>query len=82
LSSVAHALRSVLVTDRGEVVAELSAPGTVASDSTLPAGLAALAKRGLATLGAPNDPRLYAARRAVPGLRPVSELLDEVRGTR
>jgi prevent-host-death family protein len=73
---------SVLVTDRGEVIAELSAPGTAASDSTVPAGLAALARRGLATLGAPNDPELYPAQRAVPGLRPVSELLDEARGTR
>ena len=73
---------SVLVTDRGEVVAELSAPGAAASDSTVPAGLAALARRGLATLGAPNNPKLYPAQRAVPGLRPAGELLDEVRGTR
>ena len=71
---------SVLVTDRGEARAELLAPGTVASDSTVPAGLAALAKCGLATLRAPNDPGPYPVQRAVPGLRPVSDLLDEVRG--
>jgi prevent-host-death family protein len=73
---------SVLVTDRGEVVAELSAPGASSSASTVPAGLAALARRGLATLGAPNQPELYPAQRAVSGLRSAGELLDDVRGTR
>jgi antitoxin (DNA-binding transcriptional repressor) of toxin-antitoxin stability system len=39
---------SVLVTDRGEVVAEFSPPTRGAADTSLPAGLLALARRGLA----------------------------------
>jgi len=48
---------SVLVTDRGEVVAELQPPGHGQSDTSVPPGLLALAKRGTATLGSPGSPR-------------------------
>lgn len=72
----------VLVTDRGQVVAELSPPGRTAVDRAAPVGLAALARRGLLSLGAPNDsasypelPRLLQQRRA-------AQLLDEERGSR
>jgi antitoxin (DNA-binding transcriptional repressor) of toxin-antitoxin stability system len=51
----------VLVTDRGEVVAELSPPGHTAADISVPPGLAALARRGLATLGSRGDVTLYPA---------------------
>lgn len=49
----------VLVTDRGEIVAEITAPGQGAADTSIPPGLAALAKRGLATVGARGDVTLY-----------------------
>src|SRR5256885_6632468 len=38
---------SVLVTNRGEVVAELAPPGHTTADGEVPAALVALAKRGL-----------------------------------
>jgi prevent-host-death family protein len=50
---------SVLVTDRGEVIAELTPPGHGASDPSVSPGILALAQRGLATVGAPVDPGLY-----------------------
>lgn len=74
---------SVLVTDRGEVVAELIPPGLGATDASLPAGLIALARRGLLTVGAlaaaaapyPTLPRALKRSRA-------AQLLDEERGPR
>jgi prevent-host-death family protein len=86
LSEVVRAVRAgehVLVTDRGTVVAELVPPGRHRTDPGVPPGLARLAERGIARLGAPNDPALYR------GLRPlrrklaaVARLLDEERGPR
>ena len=73
---------SILVTDRGEVVAELGPPGQAAAAEDVPPGLAALAKRGLVTLGGPNDPSLY---RDLPRVRlrgSSAELLDAERGER
>jgi prevent-host-death family protein len=43
---------SVLVTDRGEVVAELLPPGQGLDESGVPSGLTALAGGGQPTLGA------------------------------
>ena len=76
---------SVLVTDRGEVVAELLPPGQAQGDPSVPAGLQSLIKRGLLTLGAPGAetepypalPRTQGKRRPI-----VAQLLDEERGTR
>ena len=72
---------SVLVTDRGEVVAELTPPGQGTADDAVPAALVALAKRGLATVGAPADASLYPA---LPRRRKrkvtAAKLLDEERG--
>jgi prevent-host-death family protein len=75
---------SVLVTDRGQVVAELQPPGQIQGDPSVPAGLQSLAKRGLLTLGTPAGADLYpllprgqAARR-----HSVAQLLDDERGTR
>ena len=51
---------SVLVTDRGTVVAELRPPGTGA-ESTHHPGLARLARSGQLTIGGENDPSLYVA---------------------
>jgi antitoxin (DNA-binding transcriptional repressor) of toxin-antitoxin stability system len=75
---------SVLVTDRGEVVAEFSPPGRVSSDTSLPAGLLTLARRGLVTLGdARGNGDIY---RALPrphrGRRSIAQFLDEERGPR
>ena len=74
---------SVLVTDRGEVIAEFSPPGRVQADASVPAGLLGLARRGLLTLGSPRDDSVYVALpRARRGRRSASELLDEERGSR
>jgi antitoxin (DNA-binding transcriptional repressor) of toxin-antitoxin stability system len=73
---------SVLVTDRGEVVAELAAPGHGATDLGLPPGLRALSRSGLVTLGAATTVDLYPAfpRTRRPGC--ATALLDEERGSR
>ena len=74
---------SLLVTDRGEVVAEFSPPGHGQVDDSVPAGLLALAKRGIATLGASGDAALYKALpRKRRGKRTAAQLLDEERGSR
>jgi len=75
---------SVLVTDRGEVVAELLPPGQGQGDPSVPVGLQALVKRGLLTLGAPAGTKLYPALPRADGVRRpiVARLLDEERGTR
>jgi len=75
---------SVLVTDRGEVVAELLPPGLGRSDPSVPVGIQSLARRGLLTLGAPAGTGLYPAllRKQGGRRRSVAQLLDEERGTR
>jgi antitoxin (DNA-binding transcriptional repressor) of toxin-antitoxin stability system len=72
----------VLVTDRGEVVAEIRPPAASGGDVTIDDSLAALARRGLLTPGAPNDPSVYRRfdRPARSGL--AGRLLDEERGAR
>ncbi|HEV2425957.1 MAG TPA: type II toxin-antitoxin system prevent-host-death family antitoxin [Terriglobia bacterium] len=85
LSEYVREVRSgegVLVTDRGEVVAELIPKGQGNNRQDVSSGLAALARRGQVTPGAPNRrqayprlPRLLKQRRAL-------ELLDEERGSR
>jgi antitoxin (DNA-binding transcriptional repressor) of toxin-antitoxin stability system len=74
----------VLVTDRGEVVAEFLPPGQGQSDPSVPAGLQSLLKRGLLTLGAPAVMDLYPAllRKQVERRRSAAQLLDEDRGSR
>ena len=73
---------SVLVTDRGEVVAELGPPGLRTAPSDHPAGLQALARRGLATLGQPDESYDYPAlRRALKSGR-AAALLAAERGDR
>jgi antitoxin (DNA-binding transcriptional repressor) of toxin-antitoxin stability system len=74
---------SVLVTDRGEVVAEFSPPTRGVSDTSLPAALLALARRGLATLGTPSDGDCYKALpRSRRGRRSAAQLLEDERGSR
>ncbi len=74
---------TVLVTDRGEIVAELSAPGTSKSDPSVPPGLVALVRRGLATVGSAASPDLYQPLpRKRRGKLTATQLLDEERGSR
>jgi antitoxin (DNA-binding transcriptional repressor) of toxin-antitoxin stability system len=73
---------SVLVTDRGEVVAEMKQPSRLAYAPHIPPGLADLAARGKVRLGGKNDPAVY---RKLPRItRPgtARRLLDEDRGER
>jgi antitoxin (DNA-binding transcriptional repressor) of toxin-antitoxin stability system len=73
----------LLVTDRGEVIAELSPPGQGGADASVPPGLAALARRGLLTLGVRTTvsayPPLPRRRRTT---HRAAQLLDEERGPR
>lgn len=69
----------VLVTDRGVVVAELRPPTPPEMRAGVHPGLAALARRGLLTLGQPNSAGLY---EPVPPLMApggAAELLAEAR---
>ena len=73
----------VLVTDRGEVIAEITAPGQASADRSVPAGLAALARRGLVTLGVAPEAEVYVPlprRRA--RKRTAAQLLNDERGDR
>jgi antitoxin (DNA-binding transcriptional repressor) of toxin-antitoxin stability system len=85
LSDYVRRVRSgevVLVTDRGQVVAELGPPGHATSDSAIPVGLRALAKRGLVTLGAGGGANLYEALPRTQRRKTSStQLLDEERGS-
>lgn len=81
----ARAGENILVTDRGQVVAELSPPGQDSGDPSVPPGLLALARRGLITVGAPGSRDLYPAiprSRHHKGRRTASQLLREERGDR
>ena len=75
---------TVLVTDRGEVVAELLPPGQRQGDPSVPAGLQSLVRRGLLILGTPAGTNLYPAllRKQGERRRSVAQLLDEERGSR
>lgn len=85
LSEYVREVRSgegVLVTDRGEVVAELIPPGQVTDWRRLPSGLVALAKSGRLTLGADNDGAAYPKLSRLLKRHRAAELLDEERGIR
>jgi len=70
---------SLLVTDRGEVVAELGPPGRTAHDSAGSAGLASLARKGGVTLAA-SEPQDYPALPRALRTRRAAQLLDDERG--
>jgi antitoxin (DNA-binding transcriptional repressor) of toxin-antitoxin stability system len=73
---------SVLVTDRGEVIAEVSPPGQVRGDPSVPVGLLQLARQGLLTPGSPSVGSLYKALpRRRRGKTSSAQLLDAERGT-
>lgn len=76
---------SVLVTDRGTVVAELRPPGSAASEVTadpVTSRLNELARQGRAVVAAPHDPALYEVRSAALPEGTVADLLDAERGGR
>jgi prevent-host-death family protein len=77
--------QGVLVTDRGQVVAKLTPPGqgAIYRSTSVPAGLLALGRRGLVTIGAASRSDLYPALPRSPRRRrPSARLLDEERGDR
>ena len=72
----------LLVTDRGEVVAELIPPGQRIGERGVPSGLVALAKRGHLTLGASNEAALYPKLPPLLKRHRIAALLHEERGVR
>jgi len=75
--------RHVLVTHRGEIVAELSPPGEApVTRGAVPEALAVLARRGLVTLAPERNANKTPYPELAPALRPgrVAELLDDERG--
>lgn len=71
---------SVLVTDRGEVVAELVPPGSGNDKRGAPSGLLVLARKGKVTLGGANAKALYPEVAPLLKRHRATELLDEERG--
>ena len=83
LSEYVREVRSgeaVLVTDRGEVVAELIPPGQGGDERGVPSELVALARRGQLTLGVSNDAAVYPKLPRLLKRRKAAELLNEERG--
>ena len=72
---------SVLVTDRGQPVAELRPVASEARGGFRRLSMDDLVRSGLLTPGKPNHPKLYPPMSRV-GRRSSAELLDEERGPR
>ena len=72
----------LLVTDRGEVVAELHPPGSRGGALEGFPGLAALARQGVASLGGTNEPGLYEPFTPAAPAGTAAALLDAERGER
>lgn len=71
-----------LVTDHGQVVAQLCPPGSDALRSVPYPGLVELARQGRARLGAPNRPELYPERPVRMPDGTSAALIDEDRNRR
>ena len=85
LSEFVREVRSgeaVLVTDRGEVVAELVPPGESSRDPQTPPALAALVKSGQVTVGISNDAGAYPKLPRLVERGHAARLLNEERGNR
>jgi|SRR6516162_6304701 prevent-host-death family protein len=83
LSEYVREVRSgeaVLVTDRGEVVAELIPPGQGSDDRGVPSALVTLARRGQVTLGVSNDAAVYPKLPRLLKRHHAAQLLNEERG--
>ena len=70
---------TMLVTDRGVVVAELRPPGNTSIDSSDPV-IESLVRRGNVTIGAPNRPDLYPLLPSITPPGTAEKMLDEERG--
>ncbi len=70
----------ILVTDRGEVVAEMRTTRYALQDAEAATALEALARGGLVTLGAPNEPGSYPDLAPLAGQGQSARLIDEERG--
>ena len=74
---------TILVSDRGKVVAEFSPPGQCVRDPAEPPSLISMARRGLVTLGTPGSGAMYkASPRLRHGVRSASQRLNEERSSR
>ena len=73
---------SVLITDRGEVVAEIVPPRQGSDQSGIPAALIDLARQGKVRLGLPNDPSVYVKIPRLTKRFTSAEILDQERGER
>jgi prevent-host-death family protein len=85
LSEYVREVRSgegVLVTDRGEVVAELLPPGQGLDANGVRSGLMAMVRKGQVTLGAANEATLYPKLSPLLKRHRAAALLDEERGNR
>ena len=78
----ARAGHEIQVTDRGEVVAELLPPRQAVNGGDSRRRLEELARRGLATVGGPNNSRAYRRMARVLPSGTARRLLDEERGQR
>ncbi len=74
--------QAVVVTDRGQVVAELRAPGEVPSRTKVDPAVARMVNRGLLILGAPNTGRVYPSLPRLLRSTTSAMLLEAERGTR
>jgi antitoxin (DNA-binding transcriptional repressor) of toxin-antitoxin stability system len=73
---------SVLVTDRGTVVAEIRPPGKttqLAGPEEVEPGLAELVRRGKAVMGLPHDPAIYVPQKRLLPPGKLEELLEAER---
>lgn len=78
----ARAGQEIQVTDRGEAVAELLPPRRRRSGTDVRQRVADLARRGLATAGAPHDRGAYVRLRRLAPRGTAKRLLDQDRGDR
>lgn len=73
---------SVLVTDRGEAIAEICPLGYSPLPKDMPARLVEMFRKGQLALGAPNDAAAYPMLPPALAVPAASRLLDEERGER
>jgi antitoxin (DNA-binding transcriptional repressor) of toxin-antitoxin stability system len=73
---------TILVTDRGVVIAELRSPGPVTSDSASDRALRRLAQTGALRVGEPHEPAAYAVSPIKAPAGTAARLLDAERDER
>jgi prevent-host-death family protein len=73
---------SVLVTDRGEAIAEICPLGYSPLPKDLPVGMVEMFRKGRISLGAPNEAAAYPALPSALAELESGRLLDEERGER